>query len=72
MYEEVHRSFISEETREDGSRAGSSRHKENEGRKRPATKKQPAGKKRSQAVEEGTQMFKLIFNKNVLRHMFFI
>ena len=43
MYEEVHRSFLSEKTREDGSRAGSSRHKEDEGRKRPATEEQPAG-----------------------------
>ena len=53
MYEEVHRPFISEETREDGSRAGSSRHKEDEGGKRPATEEQPAGKKRGQTTEKG-------------------
>ena len=58
MYEEVHRPFISEETREDGSRAGSSRHKENEGGKRPATEEQPAGQNRSQAVEEGWKMLR--------------
>ena len=53
MCEEVHRSVISEETREDGSRAGSSRQKEDEGGKRPATEEQPAGQNRSQAIEEG-------------------
>ena len=50
MYKEVHKSFISEETRKDGSRAGSSRHKEDEGRKRPATEEQPAGQNRSQTA----------------------
>ena len=54
MHEEVHRSFIYEKTCEDGSRAGSSRHKEDEGRKRPATEELPAGSNRGQAAKEGT------------------
>ena len=55
MHEEVHRPVVPAEAREDGSRAGSSRHEEDEGGKGPAAEEQPASQDRSQAAEEGSR-----------------